>query len=376
MPLLELERAHARDAAGPAGRSRGGLAGASIALGPGVHAFLGTPEDGTLALVNLVTGARAPLRGRVLVTGKDPARASSLRARVGALLPEPRLPDAPTVRDAVRLAMRARGETGDRFDAVLDPFGLSRLQARDPRSLSFGEGRAVELALALSTPAPLLFVLHEPLVDIALPRLELLPLRLREAAHAGACVLVTTSSPADARSLANHVLVLHRGLIAREVRGGVGLGLEGGIALHAFLRFSHDGGPRGDGFRQFAAALSRCPEIRALSWSETPGEPFRVDLRGDDAEVCALAVIDACLAAGVELEAMFDDTPALGEVHAATETLWKMRARPAPAAPPAPRPPAPAEPSRDATLPPEGPVVPAPAPLPEVPAPPPEGADS
>ena len=132
--------------------------------------------------------------------------------------------------------MRARGETGDRFDAVLDPLGLSRLQARDPRTLSFAEQRAVELALALSTPAPLLLALHEPLCDVALPLLDALHLRLREAAASGACVVVTTSSPADARALADHVIVLHQGVIAREARGGGGLVAGEGATLEARVR--------------------------------------------------------------------------------------------------------------------------------------------
>jgi ABC-2 type transport system ATP-binding protein len=373
-PVVAIERAHVRDAAGPAGRARGGLTGASIALGPGVHAFLGTPEDGTLALVDLVTGARAPVRGRVRVSGQDPARTSFVRARIGALAAEPRLPDASTVRAAVRLAMRARGETGDLFDAVLDPLGLSPLQARDPRSLSFAETRAVELALALSTPAPVLLLLHEPLAEVALPRLELVPRRLREVARSGACVIVTTSSPADARSLADHVVVLHKGLIAREARGGAGLVLTDHITLHAWVRTGDGGEPHTPGARELAAALSLRPEVRAVSWSEQTGEPSRVDIRGDHAESCALAVIESCLVTGVEIEALVEDPPALGDIRATTETLWKMRARPVPAvvapSPPPAAPPSPSPPDdapRDASLPPE----PRPAPIPE-PAPLPE----
>src|SRR5262249_15926629 len=160
---------------------------------PGLHAVLGTPEDGSLALADLITGARAPLRGRVTVTGRDPARTAYVRARNGALGADPRLPPAPTGRHVVRLAMRAPGGAGGRFDGVVGRLGPPPLQARDPPSLSFAEQRAVELALALSTPAPVLLALHEPLADMALPKLEALQLRLREAAASGACVVITTS---------------------------------------------------------------------------------------------------------------------------------------------------------------------------------------
>jgi ABC-2 type transport system ATP-binding protein len=233
------------------------------------------------------------------------------------------------VRAAVRLAVRARGEAGDRGDAVLEPLGLSHLLARDPRSLAFAEQRAVELALALSTPAPVLLVLHEPLADLALPRLELLPIRLREAAAAGACVVLTTSSPADARSLADHVLVLHKGLIAREATGGAGLVLDGSITLRARVRSRA---------RELAAALASRPEVRAVSWREDAGSAALVEVSGDRAEPCALALIEAALAA--------EGAPALGEVRQATETLWKMmRSQPPLGAPDPPPPAAPVEPA-------------------------------
>jgi ABC-2 type transport system ATP-binding protein len=362
--VVELARVHARDAAGPEGRPRGSLSGLSLALGAGVHAFLGAPEDGTLALAEVISGARAPLRGTVSVVGRNPAAAPSLRARIGALGAEPRLPPASTVRAAVRLALRARGETGDRFDAVLDPLGLSPLQARDPRSLSFAELRAVELAIALSTPAPRVLALHEPLADVAMPRLDLLPLRLREAAGAGCAVLITTSSPADARALADHVLVLHRGLVAREARGGGGLTLGAGVTLRAWVRATDR-----DGARALAAALAVRPEVRAVSWHESavvddgglpppkpPGEPLLVSLSGDDAEPCALALAECVLESGAEIEALTEDAPTLGDVRASTEALWRsMASRPA-APPPAPPPPAPPkppdEPERVATPPP------------------------
>jgi ABC-2 type transport system ATP-binding protein len=355
-PIVVLDRVQARDTAGPRGAARGSLAGVSITLGEGTHAFLGAPEDGTLALIDVLAGARAPQRGAITVAGRDPAQAAFLRARMGVLAPEPRLPSAPTVRDAVRMAMMARGESGDRFDAVIDPFGLRHLHARHPRALSFAEERAVELALALSTPAPVLVALHEPLADTAVSRPSLVAARLREIAASGACVIVTTSSPADARSLADRVFVLHRGLVAREAPSGDGLGLPAPVELVAWVQ---------RGARDLAAALSCRPEVLAVAWEEAPGStPWpgaaAVRVRGAAAEACALALAEVAVETGVEVEGIEQRSPALGEVRAATEMLWRM-ARAQPIAPPAPvYAPAPAP-------------VPAPAPAPApVPAPAPE----
>ncbi len=224
---------------------------------------------------------------------------------------EPRLLAARTVRDARSASPCARPRRGRaiRFDAILDPLGLSHLQARSPGSLAFAEQRAVELALAVSTPAPVLLALHEPLADVALPRLDVLPLRLREAAATGACVVITTSSPADARALADHVVVLHKGVIAREARGGAGLVLGDEVTLRAWIepRAPGSAGDAGDatpGARALVAALALRPEVRAVSFREVPGEPSVVEVRGDHAEACALAVIESALAiAGVEIEA-------------------------------------------------------------------------
>lgn len=369
VPLLRLDRVHARDAAAPGGKARGSITETTALVGAGVHAFLGAPEDGLIALVDVLTGQRRPTRGQVRVVGVDPASTPSIRARIGALGPEPRLPPAPTVGAAVRLALQARGERVPRIDAVLDPFGLGALHARPPRTLSFAESRAVELALALTTPAPLLIVLYEPLADVALPAPERVRLLLRDLARAGACVIVATSSPTDAQSLADQVYVLHQGLVVRKV-GGEGHPLTLGDArLRAWIAPAD--------LRPLAAELARNPALRALSWDDAPTEAgvALLELRGETIEACSAALIEAALTTGATIEAFAPTAPDLHEVRAATDTLLRLRwsamraaaaqRAPAPAPPPAPTPAPPvavavadsalAPPVADPAPPPEGP---------------------
>jgi ABC-2 type transport system ATP-binding protein len=329
-PLVVLAAVHARDAAGPRGAARGSLGGLSLALGPGVHVVLGAPEDGTLALVDVLTGARRPTRGTVTVAGGDPAGAPHLRARIASLPAEPRLPPARTVRAAARLALRARGERDGALETAFEPLGLLPLLARDPSALSFAEERAVELALALSSPAPALAILHEPLNDTAVPRPALVAARLRALAEAGAAVVVTTSSPADAVALGARVHVLHRGLLARTA-GDDGLTLPAPTELCAWVR--------GDA-RALCAALAVHPDLDAVSW-----EDGAVRVRGADPDRTALALTDGILASGVEVDGIERRSPALGEVRAATEVLWRMARLPvvAPAPAPAPSPPPPGD---------------------------------
>jgi ABC-2 type transport system ATP-binding protein len=339
-PMLVLQQVHARDAAGPQGRARGSITEVSAALGQGIHVVLGTPDDGTLALLEVVTGVRPPLRGKVRIHGSDPVETPSVRARLGALAAEPRLPPAPSVGASIRLALRARGEVGHRFDAVLDPLGLSALHARSVRKLSFAEARAVELAIALTTPAPLVIALHEPLSDVAVPNLHLIQRRLRELASAGTCVLCTTSSPADALTLADRVHVLHRGFLVREVGGdGRGLGYGGVRELIAWIAAPSTEADRslhatsGEAARALAAAMSRASGVRGVSWEE--GHPFasRVRVQGDSAETCADALIEAASETGVTIEAITQGAPDLAEVRATTDARMRGRAFPLHGAP-------------------------------------------
>jgi ABC-2 type transport system ATP-binding protein len=358
-PILVFEHVHARDAAGPKGRARGTLAGPSFALGPGVFAFVGAPEDGTLALAELLSGARAPLRGRVTILGQTPASSSAVRARIGSLAPEPWLPDARTVARAVAIALAARGERdASAKDAapVLDALGLGHLGAREPRSLAFAEQRAAELALALSMRSPLVVALHEPLSDVAINLLGLVRERIRELAAKGACVVVTTSSPADARALADRVMVLHKGRILGEADAAEPMpGADPTVV--AWVRPA-DVPSELSPVRLLAQRLSTRPEVRAVSWDEGKDHaPHAAELRvsGNDLDACALALVDVAAEVGVVIEAIAPASPGIVQVRAAAEALDAFRRvsvahrpgppfRPAIASPPLPQPQPPAQP--------------------------------
>lgn len=334
--VLVFDRVHARDAMAPNGRPRGALVGMTLALGPGTHALLGTPEDGTGAAFEIATGARTPARGRVTVGGVDPARSPVVRARIGALGVEPQLPSTRTVDTALRTALRARGDVARDPEAVLRGLGLSHLRPRSLRSLSFAEERAVELALALSTPSPILLALHEPLMDVAVARTALVRDRVRQLADAGACVLVTTSSPADARTLADHVVVLQRGEVPREIREGEGVARPALAELTAWVS---------RGARELTAALAKKTAVHAVNWEDAalaaPGSAdaaiTAVRVRGHDLEALSLALTDAAVEVEAAVEAIVQGAPSLESIGSpATPRLMLVRphADPVPVATP------------------------------------------
>ncbi|WP_438019680.1 ABC transporter ATP-binding protein [Sorangium sp. So ce315] len=372
-PIVVLEGVSARDSAGEAGRPRGGLFGAAAALGPGVHAVLGAPEDGTLALAELLAGRAPPLAGRVLVAGRDPFRSASTRARIGVLSVAPELPDGASVASSMSVALRARGAPQASAAALLEALGVAPLLARGQASLSFAEARAVELALALGVPQPLLLCLFEPFADVAAPSPERVRERLRALSDGGACVVLITSSTVDARALADRIHVLDRGVIVRTEPGD-GERLAGAptsaapgaarpevellVLLHERAPVNHERAPDAPGARALAAALSSSPAVRAAAWEPGPGgASSTLRIRAADREAAALAILDAAAREDVALAAISSPAPSLHDVRAAT-ALHLVAARP--------RRPFGA-PRGDAELPPGAAVPPGAAPLPGAP---------
>lgn len=326
MPVVMVQSVTARDQAGPRGRARGTLNGISFSLTAGVFAFVGAPEDGTIALVDVLSGVRAPLRGHVQVVGVSPERSSRLRSRMGVLSPEPSLPSARSVTDLVTAALVARGQTQPRAADVLGSLGLDYLASRRPQSLSFAETRAVELALALSTPSPILVVLHEPLVDVAINLLGVVRERIQQLARDGACVVVTTSSPADARSVSDDIFLLHRGSVIRDV--SIASAVAPNVPmLVAWVRpsdSSHGIAP----IRRLAQALADKPEVSSVAWTDADVQPSRsaeLRLSGSDLDACALALADAATDVGAVVEAITPASPGIARLRAAAETAESLR---------------------------------------------------
>ncbi|XXX80552.1 ABC transporter ATP-binding protein [Sorangium sp. So ce134] len=326
-PIAVLEGVRARDSAGEAGRPRGSLFGAAAALGPGVHAVLGAPEDGTLALAEVLEGRAAPLAGRVLVAGRDPFRSAATRARIGVLSIAPELPDGASVASCMSVALRARGAPAGAAAALLDALGVAPLLARRTASLSFAETRAIELSLALGVPQPLLLCLVEPFADVAVPSPAPVRERLRALAAGGACVVIITSSTVDASALADRIHVLDRGVIARTEPGdgerlavapsaaALGAGRPE-VELRALL---HERAPGAPGARALAAALARSPAVRACAWEQGPAEASStLRIRSADREAAALAILDAAAGEDVALIAIASPAPSLHDVRAAT----------------------------------------------------------
>lgn len=205
--MIALDGVHARLGAEP-GRPASVLKNVSLTWERGLLAIMGSPADGTTALLELLAGHIPVRAGAAKVAGKAPADA---RGSVVYVPLAPVLPDALTVEEVCELAGRIREEPPANAATRLGPLGIEKLASRRVRSLTLGEARAVSIAIALSSKAPVL-LFEEPLggLDPSAPARVMEALRAR--ATAGAAVVVTTASVRDATSLGDQLGILTQGV--------------------------------------------------------------------------------------------------------------------------------------------------------------------
>ncbi|MEA2752531.1 MAG: type transport system ATP-binding protein, partial [Myxococcales bacterium] len=205
--MIALEGLQARSS-GDRKRPASRLENVTLSWEKGVLVILGTPADGTTALLEVLAGILPVRGGRAKIDGLAPDHA---RARVAYVPLEAALPDALRVEEVCDLAGQIRGEPAMTVASRLAPLGIEKLANRRVRSLSHGEARAVSLAIALTSRAPVLLV-DEPLsgLDPAAPARAIAALRARAAD--GGTVLVTSASVRDATALADQLGMLTRGV--------------------------------------------------------------------------------------------------------------------------------------------------------------------
>lgn len=289
------------------GPRRGGVA-LELALRPGLHALVGGPADGLFSIAPLAGGLVRPRSGRVLVDGHAPFSDAALRRRIGATSAAAALPAIGSVRALVAACARLRGERADPLARI----GVATLAERRIASLSNGEARAVDLALALATPRPLAIVVTEPFAGVAGADHAAIVRALAEAADDGACVVVATASVADAIDVGGALHLLEAGRIVRSLAAADAQGLVPGRGLE--LRVATDSP------RELAAALARDPAVVAVSWDAERAASV-LTVRGDDPDAAAIAIARKAVEVRARIDAITPVAPGLEEVRAASAGL-------------------------------------------------------
>ncbi|WP_329489456.1 ABC transporter ATP-binding protein [Kitasatospora sp. NBC_01246] len=254
--------------------------GLDLVLWPGeTVALLGPNGAGKSSSLDLLLGLREPDRGSVTLFGGAP-RAAIAAGRVGAMLQSGGLMADVKVRELVGLACDVHPR-GRAVREVLVDAGITELAERRVDRLSGGQEQRVRFALAIAGANDLI-VLDEPTTGMDVSVRRSFWASMRAQADAGRTVLFATHYLEEADSVADRVLVLHRG---RLIADGTSAEIKAKAGARRITFELHDvDGP----FEE--AALRRLPGVLALDVSgRVPGvRTVRIRTADADAGVAGL----------------------------------------------------------------------------------------
>ena len=190
------------------------VSGLDLVLRPGeTVALLGPNGAGKSSSLDLLLGLREPDTGTVSLFGGTP-RAAIQAGRVGAMLQSGGLMGDVTVRELVTFASAVHPR-GRGVDEVLRDAGVTEIAGRKVDKLSGGQEQRVRFALAIAGAADLI-VLDEPTTGMDVSVRQAFWASMRAQADAGRTVLFATHYLEEADSIADRVLVLHRGRLIAD----------------------------------------------------------------------------------------------------------------------------------------------------------------
>jgi ABC-2 type transport system ATP-binding protein len=189
-----------------------------------VFGLLGPNGAGKTTTVEILEGYRRRSAGRVSVLGHDPGeRAAELRERVGIVLQSCGMYPHLGVREAVEHFAGLYRAPRD-VDEVVTLAGLDEVAGRRTRTLSGGQQRRLDFALALVGDPELVF-LDEPTVGFDPQARRQAWDTVRSLRALGKTVLLTTHYLDEAQALADRVAIIKGGeILAEGAPGSLGAG--------------------------------------------------------------------------------------------------------------------------------------------------------
>jgi len=180
-----------------------------------VTAVLGPNGAGKTTTIECAEGLQRSDSGEVRVLGTDPWQAGpDHRASVGVMLQDGGLPNGSTPVRLLRHLAAFHRLPAD-VDALVDRLGIGAFSGTTVRRLSGGQRQRVALAAAL-VGRPMVAFLDEPTAGLdPHARLDAWDL-LRQTRDTGCAVIVTTHSFEEAQRLADHVIIVHHGVVAAQ----------------------------------------------------------------------------------------------------------------------------------------------------------------
>ncbi len=187
------------------------LDGVDLAIAPGqVLALLGANGAGKTTAIALLLGLVRPDAGQALLFGLSPQQLAA-RRNIGVMLQSAGIADNSKVRELLALT-RSYYPQPRSVDDCVALAGLDGLLGRQYGTLSGGQQRRVQFALALCGNPRLLF-LDEPTTGMDIEARQALWRAIGQLSAQGCAVLLTTHYLEEAEALADRVVVLARGRV-------------------------------------------------------------------------------------------------------------------------------------------------------------------
>ena len=253
-----------------------------------VFGLLGPNGAGKTTTVEILEGYRARTDGTVRVLGMDPgARSRELRSRVGIVLQSTGLYRHIKVREAVTHCGGMYPHSRDP-DEVISLTGLAGKENALTRTLSGGQLRRLDLALALVGDPELIF-LDEPTTGFDPAARRNAWDTIRSLKELGKTVLLTTHYLDEAQELADRVAIIQDGRIVVEGEPHE-LGSSGGAAPYRVAYRNGDGGlvvretddPTTLLYELTGAALARGERLDSLTVSRPTLEDVYLELTAEE----------------------------------------------------------------------------------------------
>jgi ABC-2 type transport system ATP-binding protein len=252
-----------------------------------IFGLLGPNGAGKTTIVEILEGYRQRTAGEISVLGFDPGRRpAALRARIGIVLQSTGLYRHIRVREALRHFASMYPHPRD-VDEVLALAGLEGKENAMARTLSGGQLRRLDLALALVGDPDLIF-LDEPTTGFDPAARRAAWETISSLKHLGKTVLLTTHYLEEAQALADRVAIIKDGRIVIE-GAPRDLGVSDGSTRYRVTY--HNGGgqlieqetddPTTLLHELTAAALARGERLEGLSVSRPTLEDVYLELTTD-----------------------------------------------------------------------------------------------
>lgn len=194
------------------------LAGADLDVGAGEVVLLKGPNGaGKTTLLRVCAGLVPVTAGEAVVLGEDlRRRPAAVRRRVGLLGHATSLYDELTVSENVDFWVRAAGATAEDGRAALHRLGVAeRLLGVPVHALSAGQRRRVSFAVMVAR-RPELWLLDEPHAGLDAAGRDVVDGLVRDAAAAGATVLLASHELDRAGNVADRVVTVAGGVVSED----------------------------------------------------------------------------------------------------------------------------------------------------------------